>query len=156
MDQAYIIRKGIESDFSDVLDMIKELAVFEKSADKVTNTVEQMKQDQSHFELFIVEKENETVAMALYYFTYFTWVGKSLYLDDLYVKSEQRGQGIGQALLKEIFKVAQKENCNRVRWQVLDWNTNAIDLYAKIGATLDTEWINCDFNKKGIKEFRTK
>ena len=154
MEQNYKIRIGNESDFAAVLGMIKELAIFEKAENKVTNTVEKMIQDQAHFELFIVENNGETVAMALYYFTYFTWVGKSLYLDDLYVKPEHRGKGIGQDLLKEIFKIAQKENCNRVRWQVLDWNTNAVDLYTKIGATLDAEWLNCDFDKKGILEFK--
>jgi len=153
MNQNYKIRKGEERDFSDVLALIKELALFEKAPEKVTNSVEQMIVEQDLFELFVVEYQGDVVAMALYYFSYYTWVGKSLYLDDLYVKQEHRGNGIGQELIKELFKAARKENCSRVRWQVLDWNKPAIDLYHKMGATLDGEWINCDFDKNGIAEF---
>ena len=154
MNNKYRIRKGEEQDFPAVLDLIKELALFEKAPEKVTNTVEQMQKEQDLFELFVVENNGEIVAMALYYFSYYTWVGKSLYLDDLYVKQEYRGNGIGQELIKELFKVAQKENCSRVRWQVLDWNQAAIDLYNKMGANLDGEWINCDFDKEGINLFK--
>ncbi len=154
MDNKYRIRKGEERDFADVLALIKELALFEKAPEKVTNTVEQMQEEQDLFELFVVEKDNEIVAMALYYFSYYTWVGKSLYLDDLYVKTEHRGSGIGQELIQKLFKVAQEENCSRVRWQVLDWNEPAMKLYDKMGATLDGEWINCDFDKEGVKSFK--
>jgi len=154
MNNKYRIRKGEEQDFPAVLDLIKELALFEKAPEKVTNTVEQMQKEQDLFELFVVENNGEIVAMALYYFSYYTWVGKSLYLDDLYVKQEYRGNGIGQELIKELFKVAQKEDCSRVRWQVLDWNQAAIDLYNKMGANLDGEWINCDFDKEGINLFK--
>lgn len=153
MNKEYTIRKGEERDFADVLSMIEELALFEKAPEKVTNSVGQMMEEKELFELFVVEHKGEVVAMALYYFAYFTWVGKSLYLDDLYVKNEHRGQGIGQQLLKEIFKVAKKTNCSRVRWQVLDWNEPAIQLYDKLGATLDKEWINCDYDKEGIINF---
>ena len=154
MKKNYNIRKGEEGDFKAVLNLIKELALFEKAPEKVTNSVEQMKNDQDLFELFVAETDGgEIVAMALYYFSYYTWVGKSLYLDDLYVKQEHRGNGLGQELIKLLFKVAQKENCSRVRWQVLDWNKPAIELYRKMGATLDGEWINCDFDKQGIANF---
>ena len=153
MNKEYTIRKGDERDFIDVLAMIKELALFEKAPEKVTNSVEQMMEEKDLFELFVVEYKGEVVAMALYYFSYFTWVGKSLYLDDLYVRNEHRGQGIGQQLLKEIFKVAQATNCSRVRWQVLDWNESAIKLYDKLGSTLDKDWINCDYDKEGIINF---
>jgi len=132
MTEDYLIRKGNETDFPDVLEMIKELALFEKAPEKVSNSVEKMIKEQDYFELFIVEKDQKTVAMALYYFSYYTWVGKSLYLDDLYVKPEHRGNGIGQELIKNIFTQAKKNNCSRVRWQVLDWNKNAINLYKKL------------------------
>lgn len=153
MNKDYCIRRGEEKDFEAVLSMIKDLALFEKAPEQVTNSVEQMKKDKDYFELFVVEKDQGIVAMALYYFTYFTWVGKSLYLDDLYVKPDHRGQGIGQQLIKEIFKIAQSEDCSRLRWQVLDWNEPAIELYDKLGAKLDGEWINCDFDKNKIADF---
>lgn len=151
-----IIRKGEERDFPQILALIQELADFEKAPQEVTNSVEQMQKDKDYFEFFVAEENNEIVAMALYFFAYFTWKGKSLYLDDLYVKEEHRGSGIGSKLLKKIFEVAKEENVDRLRWQVLDWNKPAVDLYDKIGATLDKEWINCDFDRAGITNFLKK
>ncbi len=146
------IRKAEESDFPKILGLIKELATFEKAPEKVTNTVEQMKNEKDYFHCFIAENEkDEIIAMALYFFAYYTWVGKSLYLDDIYVREEYRGKKIGYSLLEKIFEVANKENCKRVRWQVLNWNIDALELYKKIGATIDDEWINCDFDEKGIQ-----
>ncbi|MBS4012312.1 MAG: GNAT family N-acetyltransferase [Bacteroidetes bacterium] len=145
------IRTATEADFPAILQMINELATFEKAPEKVTNSVEQMKNEKNLFGCFVAENENkEITAFALYFFAYYTWVGKSLYLDDIYVKEEYRGNGIGKMLLDKIFEVAKKENCKRLRWQVLNWNTPAIELYKKIGATLDDEWINCDFDEETI------
>ena len=149
------IRKASEKDFSAILSLIKELATFEKSPEKVMNTVEQMKKEKDFFQCFVAEtEEREIVGIALYFFAYYTWIGKSLYLDDLYVKESFREQKIGTRLLKKIFEIAKKENCKRVRWQVLNWNKLAIDMYRKIGANMDNEWINCDFDYQGIKEFK--
>jgi GNAT superfamily N-acetyltransferase len=147
------IRKGKSKDYPKILDLIKELALFEKAPEEVTNTVERMNKEEHLFELFVAEKNGDIIGMALYFFAYFTWKGKSLYLDDLYVKKEYRGSGIGSKLLRKIFEVAEKEQVDRLRWQVLDWNEPAIELYDKIDAKLDSEWINCDFNKEGIKKF---
>ena len=149
------IRKAIEKDFFEILSLIKELATFEKAPEKVTNTVEQMKKEKDFFQCFVAEtEEKEIVGIALYFFAYYTWIGKSLYLDDLYVKESFREQKIGTRLLKKIFEIAKKENCKRVRWQVLNWNKSAIDMYKKCGADIDNEWINCDFDYQGIKEFK--
>lgn len=148
------IRKANRKDYPSILGLIKELAAFEKASEKVTNTVAQMEAEENLFECFVVENESqEIIAMALYYFTYFTWVGKSLYLDDLYVQEAFRGNQIGSDLIKEIFKVAKENNCKRVRWQVLDWNEPAVKFYEKIGATIDKEWYNCDFDEEGIAIF---
>lgn len=152
----YTIRKATEKDFEAILGLIKELAAFEHASEQVTNTVEQMKAEQDLFSCFVVEQADGTIiGMALYYFVYYTWVGKSLYLDDLYVQQAYRGQGIGSALLDELFKVAKMQNCKRVRWQVLDWNEPAIQFYKKVGATIDGEWCNCDFDTDGIVNFST-
>jgi len=148
-----IIRKGTEQDFPQILALIKELALFEKAPQEVTNTVEKMQNEKDLFEFFVAEKDGEIIGMALYFFAYFTWKGKSLYLDDLYVKQDKRGGGVGSKLLRKIFEVAKEHNVDRLRWQVLDWNEPAIELYDKIGATLDKEWINCDFDKAGIERF---
>ncbi|PVX49294.1 diamine N-acetyltransferase [Balneicella halophila] len=148
------IRKANEKDFFAILSLVKELATFEKALEKVTNSVEQMKNEKDFFQCYVAENDkNEIVGMALYFFAYYTWVGKSLYLDDLYVKESYRGKKIGTKLLKKIFKIAKKENCKRVRWQVLNWNKSAIEMYEKSGADIDDEWSNCDFDENGIKEF---
>ena len=140
------LRPATEADFPEILGMIKELALFEKAPEKVTNSVEQMHREKDFFRCIMAENEDGIiVGMALYFFAYYTWVGKSLYLDDLYIKPDYRGNGIGTMLLKEIMKISKEEKCTRIRWQVLDWNTPAIDLYKKMGMTLDEEWINCDW-----------
>jgi len=150
------IRKANHTDFPEILSLIKELAEFEKAPEKVTNTVEQMENEKEFFQAFIAETEkNEIVGMAVYFFAYFTWVGKSLYLDDIYIKENYRKQKIGTKLLEKIFEIAKSENCKRVRWQVLNWNYPAIELYKKIDANLDDEWINCDFDSQGINSFKT-
>lgn len=148
------IRVATHSDFPAILEMVKELAIFEKAEEKVTNTVEQMKDEQPFFHCLIAENDQqEPIAIALYFFAYYTWVGKSLYLDDLYVKEPFRQQGIATQLLKAVFDVARNEKCHRVRWQVLHWNENALALYRKCGATIDEQWANCDFDREGIANF---
>ena len=151
----FTIRQAVEADFAEILDLIKALALFEKAPEKVTNSVEQMISEKEYFRCLVATDEDENIiAICLYFFAYYTWVGKSLYLDDLYVLEPYRRQGIASALLNKLFDVARNENCHRVRWQVLDWNESAIQFYKKCGAILDNEWINCDFDRKGIWEFR--
>jgi len=148
------IRKATEKDFGAILSLIKELAHFEKAPEKVTNSVEQMKEEKDFFGCFIAETEKkEIIGIALYFFAYYTWIGKSLYLDDLYVKEAYRGRKIGVNLLKKVIEVAKQENCKRVRWQVLNWNKPAIDFYREFGAKNDDEWINCDLDYGSIWEF---
>lgn len=148
------IRKAAEEDFPSVLSLIKELAAFEKSPEKVTNSVDQMREERHLFDCFVAETETgEIVGMALFFFAYFTWVGKSLYLEDIYIKEPFRKHKIGTALLKKVFEVAREENCKRVRWQVLNWNLSAIQMYKKTGAEIDDEWLNCNFDIDAIKNF---
>jgi GNAT superfamily N-acetyltransferase len=149
------IRKATEVDFPSILILIKELAAFEKAPEKVTNSLELMKKEKNLFHCFVAETEtNEIVGMALYFFAYYTWVGKSLYLDDIYVKESFRKHKIGSGLLRKIFEVANMEECKRVRWQVLNWNKSAIQLYKKSGAEIDDEWLNCSFDSYRIKNFK--
>jgi GNAT superfamily N-acetyltransferase len=149
------IRKATEADFPAILSLIRELALFEKAPEKVTNTVAQMQQEKDLFGCYLAESDNnEILGMVLYFFAYYTWVGKSLYLDDIYVKEPYRKQKIGTALLNKVFDVAREENCKRVRWQVLDWNQPAIKMYKKAGAEIDDEWLNCSFDTEGIKNFK--
>lgn len=144
------IREGGPEDFPALLALVKELATFEKEPEGVKNSVEQMQREKDLFKFFIAEVDGEIVGTVVYCFTYSTWKGKTLYVDDLYVKEAYRGQKIGTALLKEIFKVAAAEQCGRLRWQVIDWNENAIGFYRKLGAKMDEKWHNCDFDPDAI------
>lgn len=142
-----IIRKGIKEDIDQVFQLVLELARFENAEHEVKNSVSRMKEEgfknNPAFEFFVAEFEEKIVGMALYYFSYSTWKGRSIYIDDLVVLENYRRQGIGDRLLKEVLKVAKKEKCGKVHWQVLDWNKPAINYYRKIGAEFDGEWINC-------------
>lgn len=149
-----IIREIQKSDFSQILWLIKELASFENEQDSVTNTLEQMRAEQDFFSWYVAENEAWILVwIAIYYFTYSTRVWKSLYLEDLYVKESLRWTWIGTKLVKKVFETAKKTSCNRVRRQVLDRNTPAIEYYKKLWAKIDTSRYNCDFNKQDIIKF---
>lgn len=144
----FTIRKAEDADLPAIFILIQELAVFENGLDKVSNSLEQMQEEKDCFNCFVVENEDgKVIGMALYYFVYYTWVGKSLYLEDLIVSEAYRGNGIGTLLLDKIIKTAKTENCKRLRLQVLHWNQPAIDLYQKSGFKVDKEWYNCDFSE---------
>jgi len=139
------IRRFHEKDIPAIHSLIIELAIFEKAKHKVLNTVEQMYDEIDDFECLVAETEKgDIVGMALFYPVYYTWVGKSMYLDDLVVKHEYRGNGIGTKLLMRVIDETKSRNCRRLRWQVLDWNEKAIELYEKLGCEIDGEWMNCD------------
>lgn len=141
------IRKTEPKDYPAVLELIKELALFERAPEKVTNTVGLMQTEDQYFHSIVAEtNDGEIAGMAIYFFAYYTWVGKSLYLDDIVVKEKYRGNKIGTKLLDRVIEFGKENNCKRIRWQVLDWNTDAIEFYKKYGAKLDGEWINCDMD----------
>lgn len=150
------VKRATKSDSRFILKLIKDLAVFEKAADKVVITLEDLERDgfeDSLFESIIIFKDNIKIGMALFYNRYSTWQGKSLYLEDLYIIPEYRGFGAGMYALKWLAMYAVRTNCNRFEWQVLDWNKAAIQLYEKIGSQLDPEWINCRLERDEIKGF---
>lgn len=140
------IRKAKEEDLPAVFGLVKELAEFENGLHKVSNSLEQMREEKDFFQCYVAEKGSEIVGMALYFFVYYTWVGKSLYLEDLYVKDAYRGQNIGTRLMEKMLEVAREQNCKRFRLQVLHWNEPAIGFYEKNGFTVDREWYNCDIH----------
>lgn len=140
-----------------LLELIHELAIYEKAPDEVEITLEQLQQDgfgeKSVYEFFVAEEKDLIVGIALYYFRYSTWKGKAVYLEDLVVRESERGKGYGQLLLDAIIKEAKRTNSRQVRWQVLDWNEPAINFYKKLGADLDGEWINCTLNAEQIENY---
>ncbi|MDG1805870.1 GNAT family N-acetyltransferase [Flavicella sp.] len=140
----YKIRLGLKEDMSSVWSLIKELAVFEKEPDAVEVTVEDLEKDGftgiPKFHVFVAELNEEIVGIALFYYRYSTWKGPTIHLEDLIVREEKRGLGIGKALYNEVMRYAFSKKVRRVEWDVLDWNTNAIDFYEKSGATMHKEW----------------
>ena len=147
------IRKASAKDFPDIFSLIQELAAFEKAPEKVSNSVDQMLQEKKYIQCLVAETETkQIIGIAQYFFAYFTWSGKSLYLGDLYVKDSYRGNKVGLKLLNKIIEVAKRENCKRITWQVLNWNTTAIEFYKKIGVEIDEEWFNCNLYAEDIEK----
>lgn len=152
-----IIRKVTKNDMPSVLELIQELATFEKEPDAVVVTVDDLIRDgfseNPLFQCFVAEVDGEIIGMALYYYRYSTWKGKTIHLEDLIVKENKRGTGAGFALYKEIIKQGKAENVRRIEWNVLDWNTPAIDFYEKSGAKVLGDWRVVHMDDKGIEQF---
>ena len=152
-----MIRKATRNDMPSVLELIQELATFEKEPDAVVVTVDDLVRDgfseNPLFQCFVAEVDGEIIGMALYYYRYSTWKGKTIHLEDLIVKENKRGTGAGFALYKEIIKQGKAENVRRIEWNVLDWNTPAIDFYEKSGAKVLSEWRVVHMDDKGIERF---
>jgi len=140
------IRKATKNDLSEVLSLIKELALFEKQPQEVTITLEQLEQDgfgeHPLYWIILAEENGGIVGMSFYYIRYSTWKGRCLYLEDLVVKEKYKQQGIGKLLFEATLKEAKKMDAKLMNWQVLDWNEPAIQFYKKFNAELDDEWIN--------------
>ena len=144
-----IIRPAEEDDYEAILELFREFAHFENLDMRMTNSVEQMKTEKNYFNCFVaVNNRNEIVGYATYFFAYFTWTGKSLYMDDLYVKESNREQGIGTLLINKVIELANSSGCHKLRWQVSDWNAPAIGFYKSLGAVIDTQERNCDLEFK--------
>jgi GNAT superfamily N-acetyltransferase len=145
-----IIRDCVREDVPAMFELIKELALYEKAPEQVTNTVEQMYLDgfgeNPIFGSIVSEVDGEIVGMALYYYRYSTWKGKRLYLEDLIVSETMRGRGLGEKLLGATIEKARQTACTGLMWQVLDWNEPAINFYKKFGARFDEEWVNVNID----------
>jgi len=151
------IRVGEKEDMKAVLCLIQELAEFEKEPEAVIVTVEDLIRDgfsdQPLFHVFVAEIQAEIVGIAFYYYRYSTWKGKIIHLEDLVVKNNMRGKGVGYALYSEIIRQAQRDNVKRIDWNVLNWNTPAIDFYEKTGAKVLKEWHVAQMDEAGIADF---
>jgi GNAT superfamily N-acetyltransferase len=153
-----LLRVANESDVSAIHGMIVELAVFEREPDAVAITKEQLREDgwgeHRAFECFVAECEQAGICgFALYYSIYSTWEGRSLYLEDLYVKPSQRGHGIGTALLHRVAQEAIRQGCARLDWSVLAWNEPALRVYRNIGAQRMEEWRRMRLSEHALAAF---
>jgi GNAT superfamily N-acetyltransferase len=141
------IRKAVRTDCARMMELIHELAVYEKAPDEVTVSL-------THFEesgfganpvwwAFVAEVQGVVIGMALYYVRYSTWKGQRMYLEDILVTETMRGQKIGSLLFDALIVEAKEKGFNGMNWQVLDWNEPAINFYKKYKANFDPEWVNC-------------
>ena len=142
-----LIRRAIKEDCPRLLELVNELAIYEKAPDEVTVTLE-------HFEAsgfgndpvwwaFVAEENGIVLGFALNYIRYSTWKGQAMYLEDILVTESARGKGIGKLLMEELIREAADKKFNRIIWQVLEWNEPAINFYKKFNANFDPEWVNC-------------
>ncbi|OYY63250.1 GNAT family N-acetyltransferase [Sphingomonas sp. 28-62-11] len=144
----HVIRFATAADVPVILHLVRELAIYERALDKVVAT-EALLHDAMFAatpaaEALIAEVDGAPVGLALFFHNFSTWTGwRGLYLEDLYVTPEARGLGIGKALLQRLAAVAVERGCARFEWQVLTWNTPAIDFYRAMGAELMEEWRTC-------------
>jgi GNAT superfamily N-acetyltransferase len=144
------IRKAVKQDCPRILELVKELAAYEKAPDEVTVGYE-------HFEksgfgsrpvwwAFVAEVDGEVQGFALFYIRFSTWKGQRMYLEDIVVTEEMRGKGLGRLLFDKLIIEAKRRKLNGMMWQVLDWNEPAINFYKKYDAAFDPDWINCGLN----------
>ena len=142
-----IIRRAVREDCGRMLELVKELAEYERAPDEVTVTLEHF--TESGFGktpvwwAFVAEQDGRVEGFALWYIRFSTWKGQRLYLEDFIVTEALRGKGIGTRLFDQLFAEAKEKGFNGIVWQVLDWNEPAINFYKKYKASFDAGWVNC-------------
>lgn len=140
------VRPAIKSDAETILRFITELAIYEKAEHEVKSSIPDVEKtlftEGCTAHALIAEWDNEPVGMAVYFFSYSTWLGKNgIFLEDLYVSPSHRGHGLGKKLMAALARIAKEKDCGRMDWNVLDWNQPAIDVYNALGAKPQSEWI---------------
>lgn len=139
------IRNATEADVPEILAFIQALAEYERAPDAVKATEAHLQEHgfgpNPYFHCLIAEEDGQPAGFAFYFFDFSTWMGRpGIYLEDIFVYPEFRGRGVGKSLLRQVAAVAVEKGCARVKWQVLDWNTPAIDFYSAMGAEFMSEW----------------
>ncbi|MCF6434496.1 GNAT family N-acetyltransferase [Pseudoalteromonas sp. MMG022] len=152
------IRTAVKQDAATILNFINDLAVYEKEPDAVLNTVSEIEEklfcEHAKAHALICEQDGKAIGFAVYFYNYSTWLGKhGLYLEDLYVAQDKRGNGAGKAIMQYLAQLALANDCGRFEWVVLDWNKPAIDFYNSIGAKPQDEWIIYRLTGDELKSF---
>ncbi len=153
--QTIHIRAAEADDVPGIYALVKELALFEKEPDEPSVSLEQFQLDySSYYNSLVAVNGDEIIGIALYFWGYSTWKGKMLYLDDLVISEKCRGMGIGSALFNRFMSIAKEEDAGIVKWEVLDWNKIAINMYKKAGANISTNWWKCKIEREGIQQYQ--
>ena len=154
------LRKTEIDDSALILELIKEIAVYEKMLDEVIATEESIRESifkRKEAEVLIAEFNGETIGYVLYFFNYSTFIGKAgFYLEDIYIKPEYRGRGIGKEIFRIIANIAYEKGCERMEWSCLNWNTPSIKFYKSLGAVPMSEWTVYRLTREKIKELALK
>jgi len=154
---SFSIRNAVEKDMQSVLDLITELAVFEKEPDAVEVTVDDLLKNgfgkQPKFKIFVAEEDKIIIGIALIYERFSTWKGPIIHLEDLIITQSKRKLGAGKALYTAVLKYAHSIGSKRVSWEVIDWNTNAIEFYKSTGATYLNDWSVVQMNEENLQKF---
>ena len=157
LKMSFTIRIGEKKDVQSLLDLIVELAIFEKEPEAVKITIEDLLKDgfsdNPKFKFFVAEEGNTIIGIALFYERYSTWKGRTIHLEDLMVTKKRQKIGAGKALYTAVLKYAYDNNFNRVAWEVIDWNENAINFYKSTGATYLNNWSVVQMNKENLEKF---
>ena len=148
------IRKGVKKDLPCVLKLIKELADYENALNEVTITLKELEKDgfgsNPLYWFLVAEKRNKIIGLSFYFIRYSTWKGKFLFLEDFVIEKQYRNQGVGSALFEETINICKQLKLNGMIWQVLDWNTSAINFYKKYNADINNKWLNGKLTIKQI------
>lgn len=152
-----LIRLAVKEDAEDLLRLIKGLAAYEKAHEQVVLKAEDLVRDgfgaEPKFWCYVAERDQRIVGMALFYLRYSTWKGPVVHLEDLMVEKDHRSQGIGSALYQAVLSFAREKKVRRVNWEVLDWNSPAIEFYEKSGAEVLKEWRVVSMSDQVLNEY---
>ncbi|MCF4100347.1 GNAT family N-acetyltransferase [Gillisia sp. M10.2A] len=151
----YIIREAGREDMPQALELIKELAEHENAADQVEITLEDLEKegfDEGNFKCFVAEVDGKIQGMALVYFRFSTWKGRTVHLEDLIVRKEMRGTGLGGALYQRVVQYGHDNGVKRVEWVVSEGNKNAIEFYENTGADIKKNWYTVHMDELGIQQ----
>ena len=146
-----VVQKAVKEDCEDIMNLIRELAVYEKAPDEITVTMEHFIEsgfgEKPVWDAFVAKENGIVKGFALYYIRYSTWKGQRMYLEDLLVTEDMRGKGIGKLLFDKLMEECKSKKYSGLVWQVLDWNELAINFYKKFeGVKFEEEWVNCSIS----------